>query len=462
MMTKKYADYFAYNNLEKVFKSKVSKVSSKGIDKKSAENFKRDIATELKIIERKTISGKFHFSPYLEILRVKNRKTIPRMLSLPTIRDRIVLDITKSILHEDFTDCVNRELPNSYIRKVKKFLEKNKTENIYFLKTDIQKFYDEIDREILSTELGKRISDMDFLKLVTNAIETPTVPSNYKKTDLDKYFLNKGVPQGLPISNILAQIFLKNFDDYFTKQLSSSLYLRYVDDIIILGKSDCSSLLKSIQKKLIKIGLCINEDKTLLGNLEMGIDFLGYSINKDKISIVNKTIEGQINKIAAKVTWYKKGLLNPKARPNWLINNDNAFKKAFLKEVNLIITGSKSAKKNYGWLFYYLEIDDLSVFYKIDSIIESMFESLESFGGKPPKNLKRTLRAYFEIKYNKGGNYIYDYDKLNALAKKRKFLQDVGQADPSKKYSDTEIEETYENYRDRNLRNLERDIGYGY
>ena len=130
--------------------------------------------------------------------------------------------------------------------------------------------------------------------------------------------------------------------------------------------------------------------------------------------------------------------------------------------MNLIFTGSKSAKKNYGWLFYYLEIDDLSVFYKIDSIIESMFESLESFGGKPPKNLKRTLRAYFEIKYNKGGNYIYDYDKLNALAKKRKFLQDVGQADPRKKYSDTEIEETYENYRDRNLRNLERDIGYGY
>ena len=249
------------------------------------------------------------------------------MLSLPTIRDRIVLVLLKDNLHEYFTDCVNRELPNSYIRKVKKFLEKNKTENIYFLKTDIQKFYDEIDREILSTELGKRISDMDFLKLVTNAIETPTVPSNYKKTDLDKYFLNKGVPQGLPISNILAQIFLKNFDDYFTKQLSSSLYLRYVDDIIILGKSDCSSLLKSIQKKLIKIGVCINEDKTLLGNLEMGIDFLGYSINKDKISIVNKTIEGQINKIAAKVTWYKKGLLNPKARPNWLINNDNAFKK---------------------------------------------------------------------------------------------------------------------------------------
>ncbi len=212
----------------------------------------------------------------------------------------------------------------------------------------------------------------------------------------------------------------------------------------------------------MKINLSINEDKTLHGNLEQGIDFLGYSINRDKISIINKTVESQINKIAAKFTWYKKGVLNPKSRPNWLINNDKAFKKTFLKEVNLIITGSKSEKKNYGWLFYYLEINDLSVFYKIDSIIESMFESLESFKRKPPKNLKRTLRAYFEIKYNKGGNYIYDYDKLNTLNKKNKFLQDVGQLDPNKKYSDSEIEEYYENFKGRSLRNLERDIGYGY
>jgi len=136
----------------------------------------------------------------------------------------------------------------------------------------------------------------------------------------------------LPISNILAQIFLKNFDLYFITKLSSSLYLRYVDDIIILGKSDCTSLLKSIQRKLNKIGLCINEDKTFHGNLKKGIDFLGYSINRDKISIVNKTIESQINKIAAKITWYKKGLLDPKARPKWLLNNDRGFKSVFLRK----------------------------------------------------------------------------------------------------------------------------------
>jgi retron-type reverse transcriptase len=171
MIAKKYAEYFAYNNLDTVFKTKVSKVSSKGIDKKSSDNFKLHKASELKIIERKTLSGNFQFSPYLEILRVKNRKSIPRLLSLPTIRDRIVLDVIKSILHEDFSDCVNRELPNSYIRKIKLFLEKNKTNNIYFLKTDIKKFYDKINREILLTELKKRISDEGFLNLVINTIQ---------------------------------------------------------------------------------------------------------------------------------------------------------------------------------------------------------------------------------------------------------------------------------------------------
>ena len=462
-MTDKFANYFTLKNLENSFNSKVSKVSSKGIDKKSTENFKSDKANQLEVLERKIKSGTFKFSPYLEILRVKNRESLPRLLSLPTIRDRIILNITKDILHEEFKDSVNRELPNSYIRKIKKFLEKNKkAETIHFLKTDIKKFYDEVDRGILIKKLKKEVTDKSFLNLLKNAIETPTVPSNYKKSDLSKYIVEKGIPQGLSISNILAQIYLKEFDDYFRAELDSDLYLRYVDEIIIFSKSDCTKSLNSIKNKLAEIKLNINEEKTLSGNLEKQIEFLGYSINRDNISVSNKAIESQINKIAAKVTWFKKGISNPKARPGWMWNDEKAFKNAFINEVNAIITGSKSAKKNYGWLFWYIEIDDLSVFYKMDSIIESMFRTLKSFNGKPPKRLKKTVKAYFDIKYNKGGSYIKDYDKINTLSKKKKLLQDVAQVDPNKKYSDTEIFNKYENYRDRNLKNLERDIGYGY
>lgn len=460
-MKKKYANQFSYANLESCFDKKVVKVKSKGIDKKSAINFKKDKEKELKIIDRKIQTGTYKFSPYLELLRVKKRRDFPRLLSLPTIRDRIVLDICKEILHADFSDSVNRQLPNSFIRKIKNYLAKNKNRKIYFLKTDITKFYDEVNRKKLIAELEKQINDADLISVLNSAIETPTVPSNYKKEDLKKYSSDKGIPQGLPISNILAQIYLKPFDDYFKNKLKTSLYLRYVDDILILAKSDCKPLLNSLKEQLKSLDLKVNDDKTEMGNLDNKVEFLGYTIHKGAISISSKTIETQINKIAAKVTWFKKGMENPKTRPLTLINDDKGFKRLFLKEVNEIITGSKSQKKNYGWLFYYLEIDDVSIFYKMDKIIDSMFKALAAFNYKPPKKLKRTVRAYFEIKFNKGGNYVWNYDKLNTITKKRKLLDEVAQTDATKSYSEEQINSTYEYYRDRNLGILERDVGYG-
>lgn len=462
-MEKKYANQFSYANLESCFEKKVVKVKSKGIDKKSANNFKKDKESELNILERKIQAGTFKFSPYLELLRVKKRNSLPRLLSLPTVRDRIVLDICKDILHSEFDESYKliKRRPNSYIHEIKKYLEKNSGSKIYFLKTDITKFYDEVNREKLIAKLQDKIEDAELIGILKSSIETPTVPSNYKKEDLGSYLSDKGIPQGLPISNILAQIYLKSFDDYFKMKLKTSLYLRYVDDILILSKTDCKPLLNSLKKRLKSLNLKINNEKTRHGNLNDEIEFLGYSIHKGLVSISNKTIENQINKIAAKVTWFKKGIENPKTRPLRLQNDDAGFKNLFLREVNEIITGSKSAKKNYGWLFYYLEIDDVSVFYKMDSIIESMFKTLDTFKYKRPKKLKRTVRAYFEIKFNKGGNYVNNYDKVNTLKKKRKLLDEAAQTDPNKEYSNEQIESAYEYYRDKNLFNLEKNVGYG-
>jgi len=459
-MIKKYSNYFSHESLEESFNIKVRKVKSKGIDKKSAESFKKNRKEELLNVEKKIEAGSFKFSPYLELLKIKKRNSLPRLLSIPTIRDRIVHDKMKDCLHQEFKDFVNKELPNSYIRKIKKYIEKNEGEKIFYLKTDITKFYDEINREILKTALERVIDDKVLINLICNAIETPTVPSNYRKGDLKKYYAEKGVPQGLAISNILAQIYLKEFDNYFKKRLKSSLYLRYVDDIFVLSMSNSKPLLKSIKKKLSEIDLQTNDDKTFFGDLSSGVEFLGYLIKNEEISISKSTIEGQINKIAAKITWFKKGMANRKLRPALLVNNDNGFKRLFLKEVNEIITGSKSAKKNYGWLFWYLEINDLSVFYKIDLIIESMFRSLNIFKGKVPKRLKKTVKAYFEIKYNNGGDYINDYNKFSTISKKRKMLVDTSQIAPNIKYSDSEINKAYEQYRDSNLKILEKDIIY--
>jgi hypothetical protein len=297
--------------------------------------------------------------------------------------------------------------------------------------------------------------------LLFNSIENPTVPSNYLKKEKEDFITKKGVPQGLPISNILAQIYLYDFDISFVKSINQeTLYLRYVDDILIISRTDCNVYLEKIKEMLFEIGLKINNDKTYFGKLEDTVEFLGYEISDKPISISKRTIENQINKIAGKITWFKKGLENPKARPEKYFNDLKGFRLLFLREVNEIITGSKSEKKNYGWLFYYIEVDDLSVFHKLDNIISHMIKKISFFNYKVPKSLKKTAKAYIEIKHNQDSDYINNYDKFKTLKQKEKLLQDVAQLEDKKVYSDKEIEMLFQHYKNRNLNNLKEKFEY--
>lgn len=454
---------FTHSNFENVFKEKIVKNHSKGIDKKSFKSFlkKEEKETLFKGIGLKIQTKKYSFSPYLELLRIKKRNTSPRMISIPTVRDKIVLNILKSILHDLFPNSINKEQPNSYIKKIKNYIAANKGKDIHYIKVDISHFYDNIRWKELKNILSNNIDNKYIIKLILDAIKTPTVPANYSKEDIGYYKPKRGVPQGLPISNILAQVYLETFDLDCLKQINkSSLYLRYVDDIIILTTEKEINYVEIINNSLKKIGLKLNSEKTKTGNIRDTVDFLGYLITEKNITIGKRTIENQINKIAGKITWFKKGIDNEKTRPLKYKNDQKGFANQFIKEVNEIITGSKSNKKNYGWLFYYVEIDDLSVLFKLDKIVAELIKSIAYFNNKIPKKLKKSSRAFSEIKLNKGGNYINDYDKLKTTLQKKKLLIEASAIDENREYNKDEIESEFITLRERNLKLLNEKVVY--
>ena len=95
------------------------------------------------------------------------------------------------------------------------------------------------------------------MNLLFDSIENPTVPSNYQRKDIKNYITKKGVPQGLPISNILAQLYLNDFDSSIVNILDKdTLYLRYVDDLLIISKTDTNEKLVTI-KDLLKEGVIL-------------------------------------------------------------------------------------------------------------------------------------------------------------------------------------------------------------
>ena len=199
---------FSIKSIESAYDNYVSKKPTRGLDRIGIKTFNRDKKAHFQVIYRKCKKGTYRFSLYVEKLLSKGRGKPPRIISVATIRDRIVLYLLKEFLHQVFPQCVNRRLPNDYIREVKEFDELNVEAPLCYLKGDIKSFYDSINRSILISIIHTKIKSPKILTLMELAISTPTVPLN-SRSDLKQYKTDKGIPQGLSISNILANMALR-------------------------------------------------------------------------------------------------------------------------------------------------------------------------------------------------------------------------------------------------------------
>lgn len=150
------------------------------------------------------------------------------------------------------------------------YLEKHITKYKYALKLDVKKFYDNIDKRILFELIRRKVSDEKFLKFYSLVVGKE----------------GKGIDLGLNSSQWLANYYLQGLDYYIKQNLKAEIYVRYVDDMIILGnnKRKLHNFIKKIKEYLeVKLHLKLKENYQLL-NLEKGddIEFLGYKISKEK------------------------------------------------------------------------------------------------------------------------------------------------------------------------------------
>ncbi len=449
-------DYFSIDNLADIFEKKISTKKSKGIDKRRPVDFSKIKENEFQLISDRVKNGNYSFSPYLEILKIKGRNKYPRVLASPTVRDKLALTALKEYLHDVFPESVPNKLPNSIVHQIKSDISYGKYR--YFYRTDISGFYSSINRGKLISIIKRKIDNEFMLSLIVKAVDNETIPSSVSKQYRRDFFEDKGVPQGLPISNILAQVYLHHIDLFFeSKDIS---YYRYVDDILILSEKPILSNKLILKYLLCRLDLKINISKTESGLLCNDFDFLGYQFSNLKVTLAEYQVAKFISRITGKITWYKRGVENPESRPDWLVSNLKLYQDVFIDELNEKITGSISENKKYGWLFYFIEIDDLSLLYKIDSIICGFFSNINSFDNKPPKNLKSIVKAYFDIKYNKSAKYIHNYNNYSTINEKRNFLVYRGKINPASEYSEVQIVRLFNKYRSQRISILEKDIGY--
>lgn len=444
-----YSDYFSISSIITTYNERIRFRSGGGIDRVTGRKFENQKDNFFKKINEKMESQTYKFSPYLEKLISKGRHKAPRMISAPTIRDKLVLSILNLFLQNEFPTCVKKELPNQRVRRIKEFYRNNDCKSASIVRIDIANFYDTIVHDILLDKL--KCLPVEFVELIKMAITNPTVPFNSSRGDRKRYTASIGVPQGLPISNILAEIYLSGIDEKISQ--GCMIYDRYVDDIIAITNNPDEFLANS-EARFSDIKLKFNKEKTETCSTSDVSTYLGYAFSIDKVSIKKHNYEKFLSSISKMFSGFIHEL-NTDAR-NQKHNTENIIAN-FVEDLNIKVSGARFDKKRYGWVYYYSEITDIEMLHKIDSFIA---KKIKQINVKIPK-VKSILRAYYHIKAKTDTSYSHDYtlffeEQMIQVLSRRGLIQHGETLSPY------EISFRYHKYVLNRISKLEEDLGKDY
>jgi retron-type reverse transcriptase len=154
---------------------------------------------------------------------------------------------------------------------------------IYVLKLDISKYFYRVDHDILMGILRRIIADEDLLWLLETIVRSEDTRFGFPLGD-HGFECERVAGVGMPIGNLTSQMFanlyLNELDQYAKHVLKVRYYIRYMDDVIILHPDK-----KYLWRLKEEIGAFLQEhlhlvlnDKTTVRTADQGIDFCGYRI----------------------------------------------------------------------------------------------------------------------------------------------------------------------------------------
>lgn len=194
------------------------------------------------------------------------------LCKLPYYPDRIIqwaiLLQIEFVFLQVFTDFTCASLKNRGIHKASAILDKymrDKPGTAYTLKVDINKFYPNINHNILKQLLRKKFKDSDLLELLDKIIDS--IPGGV------------GIPIGSYLSQYFANFYLTYFDHWLKEEMKCEYVIRYMDDIVILHHS--KEFLHWLKRQMDEY-LWENLRLTIKNNWQVfptgvrGVDFVGY------------------------------------------------------------------------------------------------------------------------------------------------------------------------------------------
>ena len=257
-----YADSFSKKDLYDAYLDARS-----GKRKKSGTfEFEKNIGAQINELYTDLMGGSYRPKPY-NVFEVHEPKT--RIIYAPHFRDLVVQHAIYRkiypIFDKTFIDQSYACRKGKGTHKASEFTQKEMRKydgELYYAKLDIKKFFYNIDRNILRKLFEKKIKDKRFI-------------------DLMMLFTDMGTPKGIPIGNLLSQIYalvyMNPVDHFIKRELKAKSYVRYVDDMVIIGVSREEAVrVKDEVEAFVKRELGMDYSHWMIDKIKRGINFVGY------------------------------------------------------------------------------------------------------------------------------------------------------------------------------------------
>jgi RNA-directed DNA polymerase len=271
--------------------------TSSGVDDITPRQFSKNLEVHLNRIYEELRSGKYKFSALYGHPVPKKDAKKKRIICIPTVSDRLVQRLIgahlskiaerKGLVNEaSFGFIASSKDQQRGVGAARDRAIKLRNKHPWAYKSDIEAFFDRIPRQEIINQTVSVLRAPSFRKLVEGVVSSeideidPAIARIAKENGIVR---GEGLRQGMPISPLLSNILLRDFD---RKMLAKGFNLvRYADDFIVLcrDREECEAADKYARKLLEPVylklpALDLSKSKTFIAAPDQAIDFLGLSL----------------------------------------------------------------------------------------------------------------------------------------------------------------------------------------
>jgi len=147
----------------------------------------------------------------------------------------------------------------------------------FVFRTDVKWYYSSVDHDILYAQLQEYIADAKVLDLLWQYMHRRIYNDGLYED------VTRGIPMGCPLSPLMAAIYLKPLDERMAKK--GWFYIRFMDDWVVLASTrwQLRAAVRCVNRTMAELKVEQHPDKTFVGRISRGFDFLGYRFSPEGI-----------------------------------------------------------------------------------------------------------------------------------------------------------------------------------